>query len=111
MKEKIVEKDLLERYKDVPHFNLIIEDGYIEIPSIFMFEGGQEEYYPFLHACERLNCTVRFANEDIVKKPNESDISQQLKEMFYFQIARSPQIVEQYINFLFHRKEMNWDKV
>lgn len=26
MKEKIVEKDLLERYKDVPHFDLIVEE-------------------------------------------------------------------------------------
>ena len=103
--------NLFDCYKSVPHFDLIVKDGYIEIPSIFMFEGGQEEYYSFLHACKQLNCTVRFVNENIIKKPSESSAYEQITEALYLQIAQSQQMIKEYINYLIHKDEMSWDKV
>lgn len=102
---------LEEKYKDVPHFELIKKDGVVNIPSIFMFTGGQTEYYPFLKACSDFNCTVHLTNEGIIIPPNEDDTVRCIKEMMYFQMMQCPQIVEQYIRFMLHRDEMSWDAV
>lgn len=103
---------LEELYKDVPHFELIVKDGNIEIPSIFMFSGGMTEYYAFLQACREFNCTVYFKNEDMKINPTkESDTPRNIKEMLYFQMAVCPNMVEQYLRFLLNRDKMTWDMV
>lgn len=101
---------LEEKYKDVPHYELIKKDGVVIIPSIFMFTGGQMEYYPFLKACSDFNCTVHLQNEGITIMPGEDDTVRRIKEMLYFQMAACPDMVEQYIRFALHKEEMVWEE-
>lgn len=102
---------LEEKYKDVPHYELIKKDGVVIIPSIFMFTGGQMEYYPFLKACSDFNCTVHLQNEGITITPGEDDTVRRIKEMMYFQMAACPEMVEQYLSFLLNSDKMSWDAV
>lgn len=111
MAKKKTEAELIEFYKGVPHFDLIVKDGYIEIPSIFMFKECQMEYYPFLQACKEFNCTVRLANEDMTISPDDDDTIRHIKEMFYFQMVQCPQMVEQYIKYLLNKESMTWGNV
>lgn len=111
MGKRISDAELNERYKSVPHFDAIVKDGTVEIPSIFMFESGETEYYPFLQACRKMNCTVHLANEDITIAPGEDDMMRRIKEMLYFQMARSPEMVKQYLDYVLERKRMSWDSV
>lgn len=93
----------------MPHYDLIQKDGAVNIPSIFMFTGGQTEYYTFLHACDAFNCTVHLQNEGITIKPGDDDIRRKLKEMLYFQMAACPEMVEQYLRFALNRDKMAWE--
>lgn len=102
---------LEEKYKDVPHCELIQKDGVVNIPSIFMFTGLQTEYYPFLYACDAFNCTVHLQNDGITIKPGDDDMVMKLKEMLYFQMAARPEMVEQYLRFLLNRDKMTWEAV
>lgn len=103
---------LEELYKDVPHFELIVKDGRIEIPSIFMFSEGMTKYYAFLQACKEFNCTVYLKNENMTVTPDmESNIPRNIKEMLYFQMAACPEMVEQYLRFLLNSGKMSWDLV
>ena len=102
---------LEEKYKDVPHYELIQKDGVANIPSIFMFSGGMTEYYPFLKACSDFNCTVNLQNEGISIAPNDDDPARLIKEMIYFQVATSPELVEQYLRFMLNRDKMTWESV
>lgn len=111
MGKKLSDTELTKRYESVPHFGAIVKDGTVEIPSIFMFEGGETEYYPFLHACREMNCTVHLINENIMIAPGEDDMMRRVKEMLYFQMARSPEMVKQYLDYVLDRKRMSWDAV
>lgn len=100
-----------ERYKSIPHVELIEKDGSVTIPSIFMFRDGTEEYYSFLRVCRAYNCTVHFENENMTVPPTEGDIARNMKEMMYFQMASCPEMVEQYLRFLLNSDKMSWDAV
>ena len=102
---------LEEKYKDVPHYELIQKDGVVNIPSIFMFSGGMTEYYSFLKACSDFNCTVNLQNEEISIAPNDDDPVRLIKEMIYFQMASSPELVEQHLRFMLNRDKMTWESV
>ena len=102
---------LEEKYKDVPHYELIQKDGVVNIPSIFMFTGGMTEYYSFLKACGAFNCTVNLQNEGISIAPNDDDPARLIKEMIYFQMLTSPEMVEQYLRFMLNRDKMTWESV
>lgn len=102
---------LEEKYKDVPHYELIQKDGVVNIPSIFMFTGGMTEYYSFLKACSAFNCTVNLQNEGISIAPNDDDPVRLIKEMIYFQMLTSPEMVEQYLRFLLNKDKMTWESV
>lgn len=101
--------DKYEKFKDVPHFESIIENGLLNIPSVFVFSGGNMELFPFLAACKELNCTVYFKNEDITVLP-ESDNFDNVVLSIYAAIAQNPKIAEDYIRYLSHYEEMqmNW---
>lgn len=91
--------DKYERYKDVPHFDLVKENKTIEIPSIFLFEGGCLELFPFLQACKEYNCTVCFANEDLTVIPNSGTATNMLLSI-YATIAENPKFANDYIRYL-----------
>ena len=99
-----------DKYKNIPHGELIVENGSITIPSIFMFETITQ-VQSFLHSCKMLNCTVRFENEGMIATPDnyESTISYQL--IGYGGIMAQPKFAEDYMKYLFHKDDMNWDNV
>lgn len=102
------EKTEEEKYKDVPHYELIVKDGEITIPSIFMFSECHTEYYLFIHACSELNCTVHLENEGLTIKPGDDDMVRRVKELSYFQMAQCPKMVEHYLRYLLNQDKMKW---
>lgn len=95
-----------ERYKDVPHFNLIEENKPVVIPSIFMFTS-HEELYPFLAACQAFNSTVFFENERMIVPPH-ADMMTELKVMCYVNVACCREIGDAYVRYLGNLAKMNW---
>lgn len=100
-----------EKCKDLPHFDLVVENGKITIPSVFMFSGGAEELFSFLFACEKLNCTVVFENEKITVTPDRDDTYTKLRLSLYADVAKGSKVVNDYLKYLSHIENMTWDKV
>lgn len=96
------------RFKDVPHFSLIKENGTITIPSVFMFKKGCKELFPFLAACSGYNCTVYFKNEDITINP-DSEGTDKLLLTIYMSLIESPKIANDYLRYLSNIDFMNWE--
>lgn len=88
-----------ERFKDVPHFDLVKENTKINISSIFIFKGGCSELFPFLAACTAYNCEVYFQNEDITVKPTKN-MNTQTTLMLYMSLIENPKVIKDYINYL-----------
>ena len=97
-----------ESLRNVPHFDKIIRDGIVEIPSIFMFKGGCDELFPFLYACRKMNCTVKFANEQIEVKPDCCSRAQDIELSFYAATAKHPKIANDYVRYLGNLSLMKW---
>ena len=99
-----------DKYRNVPHGELIVENGIITIPSIFMFETITQ-VQSFLHSCKMLNCKVNFKNEGMTATPDnyESMVSYYL--IGYGGIMAHPKFAEDYIKYLFYKNEMTWDNV
>lgn len=88
-------------FKEVPRGELIKENETITLFSIFDFNGGAEELFPFLYGCKKLKCTVVFENENITVKPcDENEAHQNLLLSFYAMIAKEPKIANDYIRYL-----------
>ena len=100
-----------ERYKTTPHVDLIVKDGDITIPSIFMFGKDTGGLFLFINCCREMNCTLHFKNEDLHFDPTEYDSVTNAKLSCYMGIMASPKFVENYIEYLFHKEEMTWDNV
>ena len=96
-----------ERFKDVSHFDQIVENGTTHIDSVFMFKSPND-LFPFMYACQNMNSTVIFENEDITISPDDKDKT--LRDfilILYCTIAEHPEIVQQYLSYLLkeHEKE------
>lgn len=98
-----------DKYRNVPHGELIVENGIITIPSIFMFETITQ-VQSFLHSCKMLNCTVNFKNEGLTATPDN-----EVKTVYYLAgyggIMAHPKFAEDYIQYLFHKNDMTWENV
>ena len=99
-----------DRFKDVPHFTLIKENGTITIPSVFMFKEGCKELFPFLAACSEHNCTVYFENEDITVEP-KSELMNQVVLTTYMSLVEVPKIANDYLSYLSNIDSMSWEVV
>ena len=95
-----------EKYKEVPHFDLIKEDDTISISSIFMFKDNQE-LYPFLAACEAYNCTVCFDNENLTVPPNADTVTR-VKLIAYASVVSCREIGDAYVRYLGNLAKMQW---
>lgn len=95
-----------ERYKDVPHFDLIRENESVVVPSIFMFES-HDELYPFLAACEAFNCTVFFENEKLIIPP-KADVETKIKLFCYAAVMNCREIGDAYVRYLGNLALMKW---
>lgn len=91
------------------HLELIVKDGTVTIPSIFMFEDW---IYidPFLNLARNMNCTVIFENENLVVEPNNYE---RVRHMIgvYRTIISYPEIGRAYLRYLGNIDKMSWDKV
>ena len=100
-----------ERYENTPHFDLIVKNGRITIPSIFMFGKDTSGLFLFVSACRELNCTLCFENEGLTFNPTEHDSIMNMKLSCYIGIMSKPEFVENYIKYLLHKDDMTWDSV
>lgn len=99
-----------DKYKNIPHGELIVENGSITIPSIFMFETISQ-VQSFLHSCKVLNCSVTFENEGLTASPDNYESTMSYYLVGYGGIMARPKFAEDYIKYLFHKDNMTWDKV
>ena len=70
---------------------LIVKNGSITLRSMLDF-GGFLEIKRFLEACHSENCTVTFANEEIVIFPNDYSSSKDALVFIYGMIAEDSRI-------------------
>jgi len=101
-------REKTELITNIKYSERIIENGTTEIPSIFMFKGGCDELFPFLYACRKMNCTVKFANEQIEVKPDCRSIAQDIELSFYAATAKHPKIANDYVRYLGNLSLMKW---
>ena len=99
-----------DKYKNIPHGELIVENGSITIPSIFMFETISQ-VQSFLHSCKMLNCSVIFENEGLTASPDNYESTMVYYLAGYGGIMARPKFAEDYIKYLFRKDDMKWDKV
>ena len=92
---------------ELPHGDIIVPNGEINIPSIFMFTE-YEELYSFLHGCSKSNCKVHFENEDIDVIPNEQSTAQSVKMFCYTSIMANRKIGNDYVRYLGNLDKMKW---
>ena len=97
-----------DRYKNVPHFDLIHENEPVVIPSIFMFTSN-DELYPFLAACKAYNSTVIFENEQLVIPPKD-DVNKTLEVFGYTTVMSCREIGDAYVRYLGNLAKMTWVK-
>lgn len=91
----------------VPHDEIIVPNGRIIIPSLFMFDEA-EKFYAFLHICKKKNCRVRFENEGIDILPDEDSLAQTVKLMCYTNIMICRKIGNDYVRYLEEMGNMEW---
>ena len=94
-----------EYFKDTPHFDLVKENETVILPSIFDFEGGYTEIFPFLCACDEYNCTVVFENEDITVVPK--DTNNNLIISIYAMLIENPKPFDDYIRYIYKKNKEN----
>ena len=100
-----------ERYRTVPHVDLIVKDGDITIPSIFTFGKDTSGLFLFISCCRDMNCTLHFKNENLHFNPTEYDSGTNMKLSCYMGIMAQPKFAEDYIKYLFNKDDMSWDKI
>lgn len=66
--------------------------------------------FPFLSACEAMNCSVVFDNEGITANLKGDDPLQSAVLSIYAHIAEQPKIANDYIKYLTHFDKMDWDR-
>ena len=90
--------------------NLIIKNGKVTIPSIFMFEHF-DDVTIFLNNANKMNCTVIFENENIEILPGEAVTDIRYKLYAFSAIIANKEIANAYLRYLGNIEKMSWDKV
>lgn len=93
---------------DIYHLNLIMQNGEVKIPSIFMFENSRV-YTKFLECARHMNCVVVFENENLVV--DHSSDYYRFKLYAYEQMLDNRDIGNAYLRYLGNIDKMNWDAV
>lgn len=92
------------------YLEFIIKDGTVTIPSIFMFEYS-DEVTNFIRQAQKMNCTVRFENEDIEITPEDNYTDYRYYLFAYNSIISNREIGNAYVRYLGSPDKMSWDKV
>ena len=77
---------------------LIVKNGSITLRSMLDF-GGFLEIKRFLEVCHSENCTVAFANEEIVIFPKEYDAAKDALVFICGTLAERHGIIEKYLRY------------
>lgn len=91
------------------HLELIVKDGTVTIPSIFMFEDWVM-IDPFINHAMEMNCTIIFENENLVVDPDNFK-SVKLKIDIFRTIISYREIGNAYVRYLGSPDKMGWDKL
>ena len=86
-----------ERYYKMDHLELIVKNGTVKIPSIFLFQYF-EDVTIFLNHAKKENCTVIFENEGLTGKPG-----------IFSSIIACREIGNAYVRFVGNIDKMSWD--
>jgi hypothetical protein len=92
------------------HLELIVKDGEVRIPSIFMFDNSRE-LEQFLESAKKMDCSVVFENENIEVLPNKDDGIVCAIIAIYKPIIDNHEIGNAYLRYLGNIDKMSWDKV
>lgn len=90
------------------HLELIVKNGTVRIPSIFMFEHF-EDVTIFLDHAKKANCTVIFENENVEVAPNNDDFGTRAKIHIYSAMIANREIGNAYLRYLGNIDKMSWD--
>ena len=90
------------------HLELIVKDGTVKIPSLFMFKNI---IYldAFLEHAKTMNCTVIFENEGIELPPHWEDIEVRFLFYIYRSMIMNPNIANSYLRYLGNIDKMSWE--
>ena len=94
--------------ENTSHKDIIVKDGTVKIPSIFMFEDWTD-IDPFLRHARKMNCTVIFENENIEVVPNDNISG--VKIGVYRTMIAERDFVNAYLRYLGNIDKMGWDKI
>ena len=94
-------------FASLPRSHIVIENGTIHVPSIFMLDGGPDELFSFLGGCMDKNCTAVFDNEEITVLPDR-DVRQDVILSLYSLVAFEPKIFNYYNRYLLNIDRMKW---
>lgn len=92
------------------HVELIVKDGTVTIPSIFMFEYPDDVTH-FIRQAQNMNCTVIFENESLVIKPEDNYTEYRYYLFAYNSIISNRKIGDAYVRYVGSPDKMTWDKV
>jgi hypothetical protein len=87
---------------------LIVKNGTVRIPSIFMFED-YEGITIFLGRAEEAGCTVIFENEGMVISPRGTSTEVRTKLHIYSHMVGNREIGNAYLRYLGGIEKMTWD--
>lgn len=92
------------------HLELIVKNGTVRIPSIFMFENF-EDVTIFLNHAKDAKCTVIFDNENLTVTPDNDDFGIRAKIHIFTAIISFREIGNAYFRFVHNIDQMSWDNV
>ena len=90
------------------HLDLIVKNGTVKIPSIFLFQYF-EDVTIFLNHAKKENCTVIFENEDLTVTPDNDDMVIRGKVGIFSSIIACREIGNAYVRFVGNIDKMSWD--
>ena len=96
--------------ENTSHVELIVKDGTVTIPSIFMFEYPDDVTH-FIRQAQNMNCTVIFENESLVIKPEDNYTEYRYYLFAYNSIISNRKIGDAYVRYVGSPDKMSWDKV
>ena len=96
--------------ENTSHLDIIVKDGTVKIPSIFMFKTSGD-ITQFLNKSEEMNCMVIFENENIKVLPNRDDGILCVIIAIYKQMVDNHEIGNAYVRYLGNIDRMKWENV
>lgn len=92
------------------HLELIVKDGTVRIPSIFMFEYS-DEVMNFVREAQKKNCIVIFENEDFQITPEDNYTEYRYYLSAYNSIISNRKVGNAYVRYVGSPDKMSWDNI